>query len=549
MATRRSVLLNGAMAVGAVATSRFDWADEKTLPPRRIAQGPFQPTWDSLKGYRAPDWFRDAKFGIWAHWDAQCVPEQGDWYARQMYLQGHPQNKYHVEHYGHPSKSGWLEMNHRWKAERWEPEALMDLYHQAGARYFMTLANHHDNFDCFNSKWNAWNSTKVGPQKDIVGGWIKAARARQMRVGVSVHAPHAWHWLQTAYGYDPEGPLAGVRYDAYNLTKADGKGKWWEGLDPQELYVGRSYVMPDGIKTIAEANQWHEQHDRVWDENPPAQHPEFADRWFLRTQDLIDQYDPDLVYFDDNELPLGQTGLDITAHLYNQSVRRRGKLEVVATGKEFTPEHQGATMLDIERGRASGILPQPWQTDTCIGDWHYKRSIFEEHRYKSVKTVAQTLVDVISKNGNLMLSVPVRGDGTLDEDEHAFLQAMARWIGRNGEGVYGTRPAAVFGEGPPDVTTNSNFNEGKARPYDERDIRFTRKGDTLYVYAMAWPKDGKLRVEALKTGGPVMPSAVKRVETLGSNTSLTFRQTPSGLEIDGPASVPDETGIVGLKVL
>src|SRR5260370_1074896 len=238
--------------------------------------------------------------------------------------------------------------------------------------------------------------------------------------------------------------------------------------------------MPDGIKTISEANQWHEKHDRVWDENPPAQHPEFADRWFLRTQDLIDQYDPDLLYFDDTELPLGRTGLEITAHLYNQSVRRRGKLEVVVTGKEFKPEHRGATMLDIERGRASAIRPEPWQTDTCIGDWHYKRSIFEQHKNKSVKTMVQTLVDVISKNGNLMLSVPVRGDGTLDGDEHAFLHGMARWIERNGEGVYGTRPAAVFGEGPPDVTSSSNFNEGKARPYDERDIRFTRKGDTLY---------------------------------------------------------------------
>lgn len=538
------------MAAGATAASRMGLAlnPVHTLPPHKIAKGPFQPTWDSLKGYKAPEWFRDAKFGMWAHWDAQCVPEQGDWYARYMYMQGHPQNAYHVAHYGHPSKNGWLEMNNRWKAERWKPEQLMEKYHAAGARYFMTLANHHDNFDCFDSKWNAWNATKIGPKRDIVGTWIKTARAHKMRVGVSVHAAHAWHWLQTAYGYDPEGPMAGVHYDAYTLTKKDGKGTWWEGLDPQELYVGRSLVMPDGLTSIADANKWHGANDGLWHEEPPPLHPEFTDRWFLRTQDLVDTYDPDMLYFDDSELPLGQTGLDITAHTYNMSVRRRGREEVIVTAKSFSPEHVGAAMLDIERGRASGILADPWQTDTCIGDWHYKRSIFENHSYKTVKTVAQTLADVVSKNGNLMLSIPVRGDGTLDEDEHAFLGGMAVWIARNGEGIYGTRPAERFGEGPPDVSDNSNFNEKKARPYGESDLRFTRKGDALYAFAMVWPTDGKLHIRSLQTGSTLKPEKVQRVELLGSG-QVSFRQSGEELEVNLPASAFDETGMAAVKIL
>jgi alpha-L-fucosidase len=172
----------------------------------------FQPNWQSLvDGYQTPDWFRDAKFGIWAHWSAQCVPEVGDWYARNMYVQGHPNYDHHVKTYGHPSRFGFMEVQNLWKAEHWEPEALMDLYVKAGARYFVALANHHDNLDTYDSKFHAWNSVRVGPKRDIVGTWARVARARGLRFGVSNHSAHAWHWLQTAYGYDPEGPMAGQR--------------------------------------------------------------------------------------------------------------------------------------------------------------------------------------------------------------------------------------------------------------------------------------------------------------------------------------------------
>jgi alpha-L-fucosidase len=480
--------------VPAAYLSRFGFA----APARTIAAGPFEATWDSLKQYKAPDWFRDAKFGLWAHWTAQCVPEQGDWYARNMYLQGTPQNKFHVEKYGHPSKFGFMEIDNLWKAENWDPAALMAQYVKAGTKYFVALANHHDNFDNYDSKYHAWNSTRIGPKKDIVGTWGKIAREAGLRFGVTNHSGHSWHWFQPAYGYDPEGDMAGVRYDAYTLTKEDGKGKWWEGLDPQELYTGRSLVMPDGIKSIKEANAWHDKNDRKWDENPPPNNPDFVEKWFLRCQDLLDQYDPDLLYFDNTELPLGQAGLDIAAHMYNASIKKHGKLEAVLTSKGLKPEHVGTMVLDIERGRADHILDQPWQTDTCIGDWHYRRSTFEQHKYKSAATVIRMLIDIVSKNGNLLLNIPVRGDGTIDSDEQKVLADLAEWMPANGEAIYGTRPFTVFGEGAQDVKGSGNFNERQSRPYTAEDIRFTTKGDTLYAFALAWPENGnKLSIKTL----------------------------------------------------
>ena len=509
----------------------------QAAPPRRIASGPFQPTWESLRSYRTADWFRDAKFGIWAHWSAQCVPEQGDWYARRMYLQGDPIYEWHVKNYGHPSKFGFKEIDHLWKAERWQPDALMNLYKAAGAKYFMALGCHHDNFDTFASTHHAWNATRVGPKRDIIAGWKKVAAEHGLRLGVSNHASHAWHWLQPAYAYDAEGPLANVRYDAYTLDKAQGRGTWWDGLDPQELYTGRNIVMPDGLNTVAAQQQWHASHDRIWNEAPPPDNPEFTNTWFLRCQELIDRYDPDLLYFDDDELPLGQAGLDAVAHYYNRSIARHGSLQAVVFGKHLKPDHAHAVTLDIERSRSTQILPEPWQTDTCIGDWHYKRSIFEKHAYKKPESVIPMLIDVVSKNGNLLLSIPVRGDGTLDEDEHEFLRAMASWLPQHGEGIYGTRPFTVYGEGPPEPI-EANFSE-KTRAHTAEDIRFTTRAGVLYAFVLAWPSDGVVRIKTLRSGSEHAPRPVRRVELIGASSPLTFQQTAEALVVQLPPERPN----------
>ena len=537
--TRRQLLKSTAVAAALWKARGLTAGVPIQGPGYSVAPGPFEPTWESLKQqYKAPEWFRDAKFGMWAHWSAQCVPEAGDWYARNMYMQGSRQYKHHLEHYGHPSKTGFMDIDHAWKAENWQPQELLDLYFKAGAKYFMALAVHHDNFDCWQSKYHNWNSTRIGPMKDIVGTWGKLARERGLHFAVSNHSSHAWHWFQTAYGYDAEGPLANVRYDAYTLRKQDGAGKWWDGLDPQELYTGRNIVIPDGINTIKGQDDWHKTHDGTWHEEAPPNNPEFTRTWYLRCQDLVDRYHPDLLYFDDTELPLGQAGLDIAAHYYNSTIKRNGKLDCVLTTKSPKPEHIGATVLDIERGRANKILELPWQTDTCIGDWHYDRAIYEQHRYKTAKTVVQMLVDIVSKNGNLMLNIPVRGDGTIDDDERKFIRDFTSWMSVNSEAIYGTRPFQVFGEGAPDVEGSSNFNESKARPYDARDIRFVIKGDVLYATALGWPDNGKLMIRTLAKGS--YAKLIRRIELLGASAPLQFSQDDAGLTISLPFEKPND---------
>jgi alpha-L-fucosidase len=529
--------------------------DVTPAPPHQIAPGPFEPSWESLsRNYRVPAWFRDAKFGIWAHWSAQSVPEQGDWYARRMYLQGSRFYDYHVAHYGHPSKFGFMEIDHLWKAEKWDPEKLMDLYQRAGAKYFVALANHVDNFDAYDSKYHAWNSVNVGPKKDIVGTWAKVARAHGLRFGVSNHSAHAWHWLQSAYAYDADGPQAGVRYDAYTLTKADGKGKWWDGLDPQELYTGRNLVMPDGLKTRKAQDDWHEQNDAVWNEKPPANNPAFTDKWFLRTQDLIDKYQPDLVYFDTTGLPLGDAGIQIAAHYYNASrTWHNGRSEAVINVKGTSAARRGAVIDDIERGVAESIRARPWQTDTCIGNWHYERKLYENHQYKTVAQVVRMLVDIVSKNGNLLLSIPLRGDGTIDDDEVALLEGMAKWMAVNGEAIFSTRPWIVLGEGPsaveaPEAGQFGGAKDVRSRPYTSEDIRFTATRDALYAFVMAWPADKKVRIRALASGGPNESMLhVDNVALLGHDGKLNWSQDQDGLHIDFPATAPSEH-VVALKI-
>jgi alpha-L-fucosidase len=544
--SRRQFIKQTALLAGAGLSA--PWLS--SCATKAAAAGPFEPNWESLaKNYQCPEWFRDAKFGIWAHWSAQCVPEQGDWYARQMYLQGGGQYNFHVKTYGHPSKFGFMEIDNLWKAEQWEPEKLMDLYVRAGAKYFVSLANHHDNFDNYNSKYHAWNSVNVGPKKDIVGAWAKVARSRGLHFGVSNHSAHAWHWFQTAYGYDGDGPLAGVRYDAYTLTAADGKGKWWEGLDPQELYTGRNIVIPDGITGVKAVNDWHTKNDRPWSENPPSMNPEFTRKWFLRCQDLVDKYRPDLLYFDNiGNLPLGQAGLDIAAHYYNTSMRwHHGKIEAVLNVKGLDEARRPGAVEDYERGSSDVIQPAAWQTDTCIGDWHYNRRVFDQHRYKSVATVVHTLLNVVSKNGNLLLSIPVRGNGTIDEDEIAFLQGMEKWMTVNSEGIFGSRPWKVYGEGAA-RGGGGMFNENRVS-FSERDIRFTTKGGALYAYLLGWPGDKPTVITTLATNSPYLDGqSIRDISLLGFAGKLDWTQDEKGLTVNMPPVQPSEHA-VGLKIM
>jgi len=505
-----------------------------TLAPG-VRADPFAPTWQSLAArHRTPDWFRDAKFGIWAHWGPQCQPEFGDWYARLMYMQGRfpwqqgetPYDN-HLRRYGYPSRTGFIDIIGRWKAENWRPEELIARYAKAGARYFFAMASHHDNFDNFDSKHHEWNSTRVGPKKDILGGWEPHVRAAGLKFGISNHSSHAWHWYQPAYGYDAEGPLRGRRYDAYWLRKHHGKGRFWEGLDPQELYTGPYYVAPDGITSSKAMADWHDQRDGQWIEAPPPCNPAFVRKWLLRQNQIVDDYKPDLMYFDDSGLPLGETGLEAAAHYYGEAARW-GR-EVVVFGKKLEGIQRRAIVEDVERGLLDEIRPEPWQTDTCIGNWHYSRRIYEENAYKPAKLVVQMLADIVSKNGNLLLNIPVRGDGTVDEKEEAIVDAIGAWTRRNGEAIFGTRPWRKFGEGPTKPPPPGNFSEDQLKPFAAQDIRFTTKGDALYAIFLDSPM-GESAIRSIPAD-----AVVERVDLLGG-PELQFRRDAEALRLTIPPS-------------
>lgn len=549
--TRRQTLVAGATtgavaAIPAAAAATCSIATRsgagravKVPPPAR-----FTPDWLSLtSGYSVPDWFRDAKFGIWAHWTAQCVPAAGDWYARNMYIQGHAQYKHHLERYGHPAYTGFMEFQNRWKAENWDPAHLIDLYQKAGAKYFMALANHHDNLDCYRSTYHPWNSLRIGPKRDIVGTWEKLARERGLRFAVSNHSAHAWHWNQAAYGYDLEGPRRGQRYDAFRLTAADGRGKWWEGLDPQQLYTGRGEYMPDGIGSIAEADVWHEAHDNLWTEGVPA-NPSFVRNWYLRCRELIDRYKPDMLYFDNYDFPLEQAGLDIAAYYYNRNMAwNGGRLEAVATLKNTPVQRRMAVVDDVERGGKNYIEVFPWQTDTCIGSWHYDQALYERDGYKSAATVVHTLCDVVSKNGNLMLNIPIRGDGTIDNKEERVLRDIAAWMQQYGEAIYGSRPWRVHAEGPTRGGSGLFSEAGAVSPYTARDVRYVTKAGRVHALILGWPSDGIARLTLLGNDNPIGRGVVARVTFPNSNVPLAFTRKGDALEISLPASAKNNIGV------
>jgi len=505
-----------------------------------IEKGVFEPSWQSLSAnYQAPEWFADAKLGIWAHWGLQCVPEAGDWYARAMYQQDQGKYREHCKRYGHPSEFGMMDFIPLWKAEKFDPEALVKLYKEVGARYFVCMANHHDNFDNYNSKYQPWNSVNLGPHRDIVGEFEKAARHNGLRFGVSNHSAHAWHWFQTAYGYDATGEKAGVRYDAYNRTKEDGKGKWWEGYDPQLFYGGYNIVIPSGFTSVDSMAAWHQANDRPWSERIPEMNPQFAKNWFLRCKQLIDDYHPDLLYFDDeHDLPMEHYGLEIAAHMYNQSMRMNGgRNEAVINSKRLTEEQQKGVVMDCERGAFADISPRPWQTCMCIGSWHYNRGLYEKGGYKTAERIAKTFVDIVSKNGNLLLNIPVRGDGSIDEKERAFLAEFKAWLDVNGEGIFGSRPWKIYGEGEVKTANSGSFgdNERLQESLSEKDIRFTQKNGHVYAFVLGFPTTDTVTIKAFGRKSTQMNGKrIKKIRLLGCDKKIVWRQGADALYITMP---------------
>jgi alpha-L-fucosidase len=411
---------------------------------------------------------------------------EGDWYARKMYQQGSPDYNDHLARYGHPSTNGWKDIIPLWKAENWEPERLMKLYKQAGAKYFVSMGTHHDDFFLWNSPLHKWNAVNYGPHRDVVGDWQKAAKKNGLPFGVSEHLGASFTWFQDAHKSDKTGPLAGVPYDG-------AKSNNWE------LY---HFPAEPGD------NRWY------------SNNPRWQQQWFNEIKELVDNYHPDLLYSDGGVAFGNEVGLGQIANFYNDNIaHNHGKLTAVYNCKQ---ESDGRWVQDYERGVNGGINPHPWQTDTSIGDWFYNR----HWKYQPLSWTVHMLVDITSKNGNLLLNVVLRPDGSLDPEVETMLHQLADWTAINGEAIYGTRPWLVYGEG--EVKAKGGMFKENFQ-YSAKDIRFTTKGKTLYAIALGWPADGKFVIQSLAKTDDASANQIKRVELLGYKGKLKFTQTAEGL--------------------
>ncbi len=470
-----------------------------------VATGPFQPTMDSLKQYQCPDWFRDAKFGIWAHWGPQSVPMEGDWYARHMYEQGSPQNKYHVEHYGPPSQFGYKDIIPLWKAEKWDPDRLMQLYKKAGAKYFVSMGSHHDDFFLWDSKLHKWNAVNMGPKRDVVGDWQKAAAKYGLKFGVSEHLGASFTWFQASHGSDKTGPLAGVPYDGANPAF-------------QDLY---HFPAKPG--------------DTAWYSNDPR----WQQQWYNEIKELVDNYHPDLLYSDGPVAFDNEVGLSMIAHLYNgNAALHGGQTQAIYNCKQ---KSEGRWVEDLERGIMASIDPHPWQTDTSIGDWFYNRN----WKFRPVSWVIDMLVDNVSKNGNLLLNVVQRPDGSLDPEVEQMLGQLADWTAIHSEAIYGSRPWQIYGESAVKVKGGKFAEDYK---YNAKEIRFTTRGPVLYAIALGWPADGQVVIRSLAKPAGENVNNITAVSLLGYDGKINFKQTPEGLFVTLPEKKVSEY-TTGLKII
>ena len=470
-------------------------------------RGPFRADWNSLAAYRVPAWFRDAKFGIFIHWGVYSVPAFGnEWYSRNMYQQGSAAYEHQVRTYGPESKFGYKDFIPMFKAEHFDPDAWVDLFARAGARYIVPVAEHCDGFPMYDSNVTDWDAAKMGPKRDVVGELAAATRRRGLYFGVSSHRAEHWWWYHD-----------GTRFDS-------------DVRDPR--YAGLyGPAQPMTLPGDDDAKEPDPEHLERW--LPPDK--AFLDDWLARCTELVDKYHPDFLYFD---WWIGQPAFRpylkrFAAYYYNSAAARNQP--VVLTYKEHAfPEN--AAVLDIERAKLDALRLLPWQTDTSVSihSWGYVNN----DEYRDAKSLIDELVDVVSKNGNLLLNVGPKPDGAIPEQVRTVLLAMGAWLKTNGEAIYGSRPWFVYGEGPTKVTSSARNTD--KQQFTPADIRFTMHNGALYAIALGWPADGELRVHSLWKGNPYLGGPVCSVQLLGSADKLVWYQRTDGLHIELPRSAPDE---------
>ena len=469
--------------------------------------GPFRADWNSLAGYRVPQWFRDAKFGIFIHWGVYSVPAFGnEWYSRNMYVQGNPAFRHQVDTYGPQSKFGYKDFIPMFRAENFDANAWLDLFAQAGARYVVPVAEHCDGFAMYDSDVTDWDAAKMGPKRDVIGELAAATRKHGLHFGVSSHRAEHWWWYGVGRSFDSD-----VRDPRY--------AGLYGPAQPMALFGDDGSKEPDS------------DHLERW--QPPDQ--AFLNDWLARSSELVDKYHPDFLYFD---WWIGQPAFQpylqrFAAYYYNEAASRRQG--VVLTYKQYDfPEN--AAVLDIERGKLDALRLLPWQTDTSVSihSWGYVNN----DAYRDAKSLIDELVDVVSKNGNLLLNVGPKSDGTIPDSARAILLQMGAWLKINGDAIYGSRPWLLYGEGPTKVATSAKNSD--LQEFTPEDIRFTTHNGALYAIALGWPASGELRVRSLALGLPYLEAPVCRVQLLGSPDAISFRQEPDGLHILLPKAQPDE---------
>jgi len=491
------VLLAVLAWVFTACTSRQYEADKNKEVEER-----FEANWESLKNYEAPDWFKDAKLGIFIHWGPYAVPAFGsEWYPRLMYMDSvvwSPKGvvkseepsaiyQHHVKEWGHPGEFGYKDFIPLFKAENFDAKAWIDLFEKTGAKYVVPVAEHHDAFAMYNSKHTCWNSVNMGPKRDVLGELTTAARARGLKIGASSHLAFNWNYFNKKPAFDTSNPEFA---DLYNYNT-------------------------EAYSDVSE---------------------EFMKVWWDRTRDIIDNYQPDIMWFDFylDRPEFTDYHPKLAAYYYNKGLDW-GK-EVVLQDKNFDYQSfpEGTIVLDLERGKMSDINKEPWQTDTSIGknSWGYVTNWIS----KTPNTLIDDLIDIVSKNGCLLLNVGPKADGTIPEDQQQVLLEIGKWLETNGEAIYGTRPWKMYGEGPTEVATG-HHTEGKNQELTAQDFRFTTKKDNLYAISMDWPEKGKVAIHALGSEAQ-HAKKVNNVSLLGSTEKLQWEQNTKGLHIEMPSEKP-----------
>ncbi|GAF02765.1 alpha-L-fucosidase [Saccharicrinis fermentans] len=461
---------------------------------KTVNNTPFEANWESLKTYQTPPWFQDAKLGIFIHWGPYSVPAFGsEWYPRWMYMdsvQWNPDGEvtseepswvyqHHVDTYGSPAEFGYKDFIPMFKAEKFNATEWIKLFKKAGAKYVVPVAEHHDGFAMYNSNYTRWNAVNMGPQRDVLGELSKASKEQGLYFGASSHFAFNWNYYNHKEGFDTADP----------------------------------------------------EYADLYSRNHPHYAPadkEFLELWWNRTKDIIDNYHPDILWFD---FVLDHEEFDpyhplLAQYYYNKGIEW-GKDVVLQTknfGRRTFPE--GTNVWDIERGKSADILEFPWQTDTSIGknSWCYVTN----WESKDANTLLDDLIDIVSKNGNMLLNVGPKADGTIPEDQAAILLEMGEWLSVNGDAIYGTRPWTIFGEGPTEVKTG-HHTEGKNPDLTSADFRFTQKDGKIYVIAMDVAEDGKYMVKSLGSANDVFKGKIKSVKPLSSDKGCDWRIESDGL--------------------